>query len=360
MGPLLIQNIHRPSLSSSIPGLHQSRPHQLPGRRHPHQNRHHHGSRSSTLSSVASHVLPSKSVSDGNMTNSVKANDTSSMVLYAPSGSQRSVQEASDADSSSAVETPTFVRLAPYFESIPNRKYTSLSRMRQQQCVNLATDPSLRSLHSMDDLRLNGILSQTILEDREPITEVREMETQSGLHGIENHSGGLEKLYNVYTCTQESNLVIELMVIYQQLIISYRSKSTEANLHPEALGKQEKRNPNYVPLQTSPKKQNPGNQPETSKSNAIPILITTTTSSNNTDNSNASSSNPCRILSRLWRYVLVTGGLSLFIIVLGTTLATEAGYQGPLVMRFRDTHLFTNWEAYFYYPLRSLLLGMFQ
>ncbi|VDL19984.1 unnamed protein product [Hymenolepis diminuta] len=276
--------------------MYQSRPHQLSGRRHPHHNRHHHGSRSSTLSSVASHILPSKSTSDGNMTNSVKANDTDS---------QRSLEEniasvssalfeASDAGSSSAVETLTFVRLAPYFESIPNRKYTSLSRMRQQQCVNLATDPSLRSLHSMDDLRLNGIFSQTILEDREPITE----------------------------------------------------------------GKQ---NPSYFLLQTStPKRQNPGNQPETSKSNPIPLLITTTTSSNNTDNSNASSSNPCRILSRLWRYVLVTGGLSLLIIVLGTTLATEAGYQGPLVMRFRGTHLFTNWEAYCYYPLRSLLLGMFQ
>lgn len=38
--------------------------------------------------------------------------------------------------------------------------------------VDLATDPSIRSLNSLDDLRLNGILGQTILEDREPITEM--------------------------------------------------------------------------------------------------------------------------------------------------------------------------------------------
>ncbi|VDO10612.1 unnamed protein product [Rodentolepis nana] len=281
-------------MSSSSPGLHQPRSHHLPSRHHHHNHHHHHGSRSSTLSSAASRVLPPKSISEGNMTNSVKANDVSSVASSAAFDSQQSVEEISDAGSSSAMETPTFVRLAPYFESIPNRKYASLSRIRQQQCVNLAADPSIQSLHSVDDLRLNGILSQTILEDREPITEMK----------------------------QDSN---------------------------------------YVPLQTStPQKENPENPLETSKSNAIPKYATAITSSDNADDSSVSPPNPCRVISRLWRYVLVTGGLSLLIIVLGTTLATEIGYQGPIVMRIRRTHLFTNWEAHCYLPLRSLLLGTFQ
>nr|CUU98606.1 hypothetical transcript [Hymenolepis microstoma] len=292
--PLLTRNIHRPSLSSSTPGLHQPRSHHLPSRHHPHHHHHPHGSRGSTLSSAASQILPPKSISDGNMTNTAKAHDISSVASSAALDSQKSVEEISDAGSSSTVEAPTFVRLAPYFESIPNRKYASLSRIRQQKCVNLATDPSIQSLHSMDDLRLNGILSQTILEDREPITEL-------------------------------------------------------------------KQDTNYVPLQTStPKKENPENQLETSKSNAIPKYTAAIASSDNADDSGVSSPNPCRILSRLWRYALVTGGLSLLIIVLGTTLATEIGYQGPVVMRIRRTHLFANWEAYCYHPLRSLLLGTFQ
>ncbi|KAL5968768.1 hypothetical protein TSMEX_003486 [Taenia solium] len=140
-----------------------------PGLKHPrHQQKH--ASKSSTLSSAASQLVSSKPL------NEFTANDTTSTSSVAKSALTEEEQlfgeflnvpemlQASELSSTGDTDPPTFIKLAPYFESIPNRKYTSLSRLRQMRCVNLAGDPITHSRRSIENLYQNGILGQPFSE----------------------------------------------------------------------------------------------------------------------------------------------------------------------------------------------------
>ncbi|EUB62986.1 hypothetical protein EGR_02080 [Echinococcus granulosus] len=74
----------------------------------------------------------------------------------------------------------------------------------------------------------------------------------------------------------------------------------------------------------------------------------------------SSDGSSCRTISPLWRYVLITGGITLIVIVLGTSLAFDFGMQGPLLLKVRSSSLFIKWENYCYRPLQSLLLRALQ
>ncbi|KAM7538223.1 hypothetical protein Aperf_G00000075803 [Anoplocephala perfoliata] len=362
----LSQNAYRASLSASTPGLQQSRLHHFPHYYHPHQNYPHQGSRSSTLFG---------SISESNVTTNTATNDTASVSLsVAPSemsDANRSDWEASDMGSVSAVEAPTFVRLAPYFESIPNRKYASLSRLRQRKCVNLANDPSLRSLHSMDDLHFNGILGQPIMEVCEPVTELARRWCRYP-HTFDSSDGTVVKPTDWIGPQRKA----KSMVLHQRVpecclhlqswmtpcyigltgFLSFRVRITRGTIRG-LLDSIQNRNLDSPPLCASTPKQQ--SLETKSEPNPIPI-INPATGNDNIDSADAHTSNLFWGPSRLWRCVLITGGLSLFIVFLGTTLASEAGFQGPLLLRIRTSHLFTNWEAYCYHPIRSLLSGLFQ
>uniref|UniRef100_A0A0R3VVJ8 SAP30_Sin3_bdg domain-containing protein n=1 Tax=Taenia asiatica TaxID=60517 RepID=A0A0R3VVJ8_TAEAS len=147
-----------------------------PGLNHPrHQQKR--TSKSSILSSAAPWLVSSKPL------NEFAANDTistSSVAKSAPTEEQlfgefldvTEMLQASELSSTSNADSPTFIKLAPYFESIPNRKYTSLSRLRQMRCVNLAGDPITRSRRRVENLYQNGILGQPFSEAQEARAEL--------------------------------------------------------------------------------------------------------------------------------------------------------------------------------------------
>ncbi|VDM36179.1 unnamed protein product, partial [Hydatigera taeniaeformis] len=119
---------------------------------------------------MASQLMPSKSLNEFNTNDNTSTSSVAKGAMLEEEksfGELSNGPETSEQGSTSTTDPPTFIKLAPYFESIPNRKYASLSRLRQTRCVNMANDPITRYRRSMDSLSLDGILGQPILETRE-------------------------------------------------------------------------------------------------------------------------------------------------------------------------------------------------
>ncbi|KAH9283186.1 FERM domain-containing protein 3 [Echinococcus granulosus] len=243
-----------------------------------HHHRQKHISKSSTFSSMASRLGPTKSFNEFNINDATSTSSVAGSTLTEEEqscGEFSNGPEASERGSTSTADPPAFIKLAPYFESIPNRKYTSLSRLRQMRCVKLASDPTTRSQRSMEDLRLNGILGQPISEAQEPTSEL--------VKRTADYSTSDSFYKDRKMCCKE---------------VDEKTQSSDGS--------------------------------------------------------------SCRTISPLWRYVLITGGITLIVIVLGTSLAFDFGMQGPLLLKVRSSSLFIKWENYCYRPLQSLLLRALQ